>query len=177
MEVVTEELINKLNEAISKFDKDDLEQITEFKEAFSMITKYGDSDVTITNQQFATVMKAVIGSEDQVQDIIIDNLIDEFSANNYGFIDLADFVTMISQLMKITEDEEAVNQAIFRAFDKDGNGFLSFTELRGLMTTVLNENVSSEAVKDLTKDADTNGDGLISYEEFVQFVKDWKSTD
>ena len=46
-----------------------------------------------------------------------------------GTIDFPEFLTMMARKMKDTDSEEELREA-FRVFDKDGNGFISASELR-----------------------------------------------
>lgn len=52
-----------------------------------------------------------------------------------------------------------------RVFDVDGNGLIDREELRKVMSS-LNESLSEEELDAMIKEADINGDGLISFEEF-----------
>ena len=53
----------------------------------------------------------------------------------------------------------------YRVFDVDGNGLIDREELRKVMAS-LNESLSEEELEAMIKEADTNGDGQISFEEF-----------
>lgn len=57
-------------------------------------------------------------------------------------------------------------QKTFKRFDVDGNGLISVEDLR----TVLGENFEGEKVEALIAEADTDKDGKISYEEFVNYI-------
>jgi calmodulin len=50
-------------------------------------------------------------------------------------------------------------------FDVDGNGLIDRDELRKVMSS-LNETLSEEELDAMIKEADANGDGQISFEEF-----------
>lgn len=52
---------------------------------------------------------------------------------------------------------------IYRVFDKDGNGVISSTELRRVMTN-LGEKLSEAEVEDMIKEADIDGDGMVNYD-------------
>ncbi|KAK3600750.1 hypothetical protein CHS0354_017042 [Potamilus streckersoni] len=76
---------------------------------------------------------------------------------------------MINELGKSSEvsDEEYQIRQAFKVFDKDGNGVIDKNELRLAMRT-LGEKVSEADVTEMMRDADTNGDGKIDYEEFAR---------
>lgn len=51
----------------------------------------------------------------------------------------------------------------FRVFDRNGDGFISASELRHVMTN-LGEKLTDEEVEDMIREADLDGDGLVNYE-------------
>ena len=53
----------------------------------------------------------------------------------------------------------------FKAFDNDGNGFISAAEFRQVMT-----NLGEELTDKMIREADVAGDGQINYEEFVKMM-------
>lgn len=56
-------------------------------------------------------------------------------------------------------------------FDRNGDGFISASELRHVMTN-LGEKLTDEEVEDMIREADLDGDGLVNYEgEFVLRTK------
>jgi hypothetical protein len=50
----------------------------------------------------------------------------------------------------------------FRVFDRNGDGYISAPELRLVMTN-LGEKLTDEEVDDMIKEADLDGDGVVSY--------------
>ena len=61
---------------------------------------------------------------------------------------------------------EALVEA-FRAFDKEGNGFISASELRDCVTT-LSETLSPEEADALLAEADPEGDGQVDYRRWCR---------
>uniref|UniRef100_A0A2K5HYP3 EF-hand calcium-binding domain-containing protein 11 n=1 Tax=Colobus angolensis palliatus TaxID=336983 RepID=A0A2K5HYP3_COLAP len=57
----------------------------------------------------------------------------------------------------------------FLTMMKDGNGSVSAAELRHVMTN-LGEKLTDEEVDETIREADTDGDGQVNYEEFVQMM-------
>ncbi|CAO2167761.1 unnamed protein product [Urochloa humidicola] len=60
---------------------------------------------------------------------------------------------------------------VFSAFDRDDDGKISAAELRLCMKAALGEDVSAEEAEELVASADTDGDGLLSQEEFLKLVQ------
>ncbi|XP_060577947.1 neo-calmodulin-like [Ruditapes philippinarum] len=69
------------------------------------------------------------------------------------------------------EDEELLNEmkAAFRVFDGDGNGFISQAELKHTLIN-MGEKLSDDDIEDMMKEADTDGDGQISFPEFCRML-------
>ncbi|ODN02619.1 Calmodulin [Orchesella cincta] len=72
-----------------------------------------------------------------------------------------------SQLLHHLEFREA-----FRFFDKDGDGSITKDEL-GIVMRSLGQFASEEELKEMLKEVDINGDGLFSFEEFVEIVSNY----
>ncbi|MCJ1416877.1 hypothetical protein MMC32_003216 [Xylographa parallela] len=145
------------------------EQVSDFKEAFSLFDKNGDGQ--ITSKELGTVMRSLgqNPSESELQDMI-----NEVDADNNGTIDFPEFLTMMARKMKDTdsEDEIRVDQNIkeaFKVFDRDNNGFISAAELRHVMTSI-GEKLTDDEVDEMIREADQDGDGRIDYNEFVQLM-------
>ena len=68
----------------------------------------------------------------------------------------------MSKKMKETDKEEELREA-FRVFDRNGDGFISASELRHVMTN-LGEKLTDDEVEDMIREADLDGDGLVNYE-------------
>ena len=60
-------------------------------------------------------------------------------------------------------------KACFEKFDKNGDGQISEEELKELMNEI-GEKLNEKEIKDMMKDADTNKDGFIDFEEFKQLI-------
>ncbi|KAH6890000.1 hypothetical protein B0T10DRAFT_44696 [Thelonectria olida] len=139
------------------------EQVSEFKEAFSLFDKDGDGQ--ITTKELGTVMRSLgqNPSESELQDMI-----NEVDADNNGTIDFPEFLTMMARKMKDTDSEEEIREA-FKVFDRDNNGFISAAELRHVMTSI-GEKLTDDEVDEMIREADQDGDGRIDYNEFVQLM-------
>ena len=140
---------------------DQLEQIVEFVEAFSIFGKDGDG--TITTKKLGTAMRSLgqNPTEAELQDIINDV---EADGNGKKPIDFPRFLTMMARKMKDTDSEEDIMEA-FKAFDNDDDGFISAAEFRQVMT-----NLGEELTDKMIREADVDGDGQINYEEFAKMM-------
>ncbi|KAH9738635.1 calmodulin-7 [Citrus sinensis] len=129
------------------------DQISEFKEAFSLFDKDGDG--CITTKELGTVMRSLGQNPTEAE---LQDMINEVDADGNGTIDFPEFLNLMEEL------KEA-----FRVFDKDQNGFISAAELRHVMTN-LGEKLTDEEVDEMIREADVDGDGQINYEEFVKVM-------
>lgn len=140
------------------------EQIAEFKEAFSLLDK--DKDGAISSKELGTVMRSLgqNPTEEELKDMI-----KEVDANNDGTIDFPEFLLMMAGKMDEAGEDEKIKVA-FKVFDRDGDGYISAHEVRHVMFN-LGETLTDEEVDEMIREADTNGDGRVDYEEFVKMMK------
>ncbi|KPP58894.1 hypothetical protein Z043_123240 [Scleropages formosus] len=90
-------------------------------------------------------------------------MINEVDADGKGTIDFSEFLTMMALKMD-TDSEEEIREA-FRVFDKDGNGYISATELRHAMTN-LGEKLTDEEVDEMMGEADIDEAPKLAHEVF-----------
>nr|CAA66148.1 CaMF [Fagus sylvatica] len=138
------------------------DQISEFKEAFSLFDKDGDG--CITTKELGTVMRSLARTQLRQS---CRTLINEVDRDGNGTIDFPEFLNLMARKMKDTDSEEELKEA-FRVSTKDQNGFISAAELRHVMTN-LGEKLTDE-VDEMIREADVDGDGQINYEEFVKVM-------
>jgi len=139
------------------------EQLTEFKETFSLFDKDGDG--TISTKELGTVMRALgqNPTESELQDMI-----NEVDADGNGTLDFTEFLSLMATKTKELDVEEEFIEA-FRVFDRDGNGFVSAAELRQALTA-MGEKMTDEEVDEIIKEAQIDGEGMINYERFVKMM-------
>lgn len=65
--------------------------------------------------------------------------------------------------LQINNDQPIKLRKAFRAFDKDGNGFITALELREAMEE-LGELLSDKEIDEMIREADIDGDGQVSFE-------------
>ncbi|KAJ6466853.1 calmodulin [Mycena sanguinolenta] len=139
------------------------EQISEFKEAFTLFDKDGNG--MITTVELGTVMHSLgkNPTESELQDMI-----NEVDVDRNGTIDFPEFLAMMAKKFQDTDSEEEIRQT-FAVFDKDGNGTISVTELQQVMRS-LGEKLTDREVEEMMREADVDGDGEINYDEFLQMM-------
>ena len=84
-----------------------------------------------------------------------------------GTIDFEEFCELMKNKMKGLDADEEIREA-FKVFDKNGDGFVEVAELRQVLQG-LGEPLSEAELQEMIKEADTDGDGRISYQEYGLF--------
>ena len=160
------------------------EQIEELQAAFEIFDK--DSDGVITIQELEEVVRS-LGQVTRPEDV--KEMISQLDADNSGTVDFHEFLMMMGRKMIAGEEEDELRQA-FHVFDDNNDGFIrlelrrrhwrlqkylvffSLVELKAAMAS-LGENLSSEDVERMMTQADSNSDGLVSFEEFATMMNKW----
>jgi hypothetical protein len=65
---------------------------------------------------------------------------------------------------------QAQLRAVFNEFDADGSGSVDTAEIQA-MTAKLGMTFSTEEIEAMVRDADTNGNGVLEFDEFEQVIK------
>ena len=111
------------------------------------------------------------------------DLINEYDTDGSGQIEFPEFCNMMSAKMAEDNDEDMVRLA-FRTLDKDGSGTISTDEFKHLMLHIgeyyirellvsiscAGDTLTPEEVQQIINAADKDGDGSLSYEEFVKIM-------
>lgn len=108
--------------------------VAEFKEAFSMFDVNGDA--TIDNGELRAVLDA-LGI--QCSDEELTEMFSCADSDNNGTIDFEEFCCMMvsrGSKEKTPEEEEDEFQSVFRALDKDGDGWIGYEDLMSAVAKV-----------------------------------------
>ena len=101
----------------------------------------------------------------------LNQIIKETDKENTKLISFNQFLQIMAKRLKyIEEDEDKYFKSLFCSLDRNNNGLISIHEIRYIVTHS-NENISEKDIEIIMKEADTDGDGLISYEEFMTIMK------
>ncbi len=144
------------------------EEIAEFKEIFIQYDKDGDGCIATT--ELGSILRALryAPTEADLQDYISD-----VDPDGYGLLDFCEFISLIARRVKVGDLEDGLLEA-FKVYDRDGNGYISDTELLSVMTR-LGEEVTMDEVKSMIAAADSDGDGQISYKDFIRIMTEKSS--
>ena len=150
-----------------------------------------DGSGKIDGTELLTVMKSLgqAPDESEVADMIFD-----VDANGDGEIDFEEFLVMMSKRLGTGNNQDEELRQAFKVFDKDGDGYITATELK-LVMKQLGEDLTDDQLADMVKEAgkrkgknvlplrednlaqtlnfsfqDMDGDGRIDYEEFKRMM-------
>lgn len=88
-------------------------------------------------------------------------MVKEVDQDGNGSIEFDEFLLMMARKLKAADGEEEMHHA-FKVFDKNGDGFITFDELKRVMCSI-GERLTDEEIEDMIKEADQNGDKKIDY--------------
>ncbi|KAL8592617.1 hypothetical protein ACOMHN_026547 [Nucella lapillus] len=138
-------------------------QVAEFREAFILLTREGQGPVTTGKLGRLLRLLGLNPGEKELHDMIA-----QIDPKGKGTVDFTEFLKMMTKRNKHSESEEQLREA-FKVFDKDGDGYLSVSEFRHVMTN-LGERLTPEEVEDMVRQVDHLEEGRVSCEEFVKLV-------
>ncbi len=158
---------------------------TELVRVFEVFDADGDGQISQTELGF--VLRSL---GDDPTELDLQSIIEHADTDGDGFISLKEFIafnqssTEASSPTTTTANDDAGNagrspegcrtsieeeecvKAAFRTFDKDGNGFISATELHGVLLGMGDEAHSLEDCFHMISSFDKDGDGFVDYQEF-----------
>jgi centrin-1 len=140
------------------------EQKQEIKEAFDLFDTDGSG--TIDAKELKVAMRA-LGFEPKKEEIR--KMIADVDKDGSGVIDFPEFLDMMTSKMAERDPREEMIKA-FRLFDDDETGKISFKNLKRVAKE-LGENMTDEEIQEMIDEADRDGDGEISEEEFMRIMK------
>ena len=144
---------------------DDLsdEEIQDLRDAFSMIDR--DRDGLITARELGEAI-AKLGQYASEAELNI--MIERVDRSGQGSIDFDTFLEMMVHEGRPADLEKELRIA-FDVLDKDSDGFISALELSQVMRS-LGEKLTNDEVHDMIQEADKDGDGRVSYKEFMDMT-------
>lgn len=153
----------------------DDDQIAELREIFRSFDR--NKDGSLTQLELGSLLRSLglEPSRDQLE-----TLIHKADTNSNGLIEFSEFVGLVAPqlLPEKSPYTEAQLRQLFRMFDRDGNGFITAAELAHSMAK-LGHALTVEELTGMIREADTDGDGRISFQEFslaitsVAFDNSW----
>ncbi|CAO3680624.1 unnamed protein product [Rhizopus stolonifer] len=149
-----------------------LEELNSLRQAFDLYDTKQNGAIDI--HQLTEIVKN-LGISD-IQDSQIQKMIEENDKNGDQKIDFDEFVSLMTNIINPSNKRRSMSRheldemrLCFEKFDKNKDGKISKQELKDVMIG-LGEKLTEEEIEDMMKDADTNKDGHIDFEEFKQLI-------
>ncbi|ERN15520.1 hypothetical protein AMTRI_Chr03g51660 [Amborella trichopoda] len=144
----------------------DDEQLSELREIFRSFDR--NNDGSLTQLELGSLLRSLglKPSPDQLE-----ALIQRADTNSNGLVEFSEFVGLVAPELlpaKSPYTDEQL-QSLFQLFDRDGNGYITAAELAHSMAR-LGHALTAKELTGMIKEADTDGDGRISYQEFAQAI-------
>ena len=144
------------------------QEICELHEAFNIFDV--ESDGSIEAKNLPILMNAL---NQKISKEEIENILKEIDINNDGQIYFNQFLKIMAKRLKnVKEDEDRYLKSLFYSLDRNRNGLISIHEIKYIVTHS-SDNITDEDIGIIMKEADTDGDGLVSLEEFMTIMKNW----
>ncbi|PON91245.1 Parvalbumin [Trema orientale] len=144
----------------------DDEQIAELREIFRSFDR--NKNGSLTQLEMGSMLRS-LGLKPSTEQV--EALIHQADRNRNGLVEFSEFVALVEpELLQARcpyNDEQL--RMIFRMFDRDGNGYITAAELAHSMAK-LGHALTAEELTGMIKEADTDGDGRIDYEEFARAI-------
>ncbi|CCI42597.1 unnamed protein product [Albugo candida] len=142
----------------------DHEELEEVQEAFRLFDTEGRGSVDMRELKAAMRALGFQVKKTEIRDMLFDIDKDETMP-----IDLETFTELMTTKMQSRDPREEILK-IFRLFDDDNTGKISFRNLKRVCTE-LGENLTDQEMQEMIDEADRDGDGLINEEEFFRVMK------
>jgi calmodulin len=141
------------------------QQISDFKEAFSLFDTDGDGTINLAELGSMLSTIGVFTTNAELETILL-----EADESGTGSINFTSFINYMAFMMhKVSKDRRM--QEAFRVFDAKETGSFGAMELNSVIKS-LGEKVTKEEIDQMIQQVDTDGDGQIRYEDFVDILKD-----
>lgn len=136
------------------------DKIENCRDAFLKIDANNDGMLTLEEMQTALMANGMNSEEVRL-------LFEQVDSDHSGCIDYSEFLAAtVSQKQYL--DTQACREA-FESFDLDATGYITLQELEAVLSddSLVGAKLNHSQICEVLKNADSNGDGVIDFEEFV----------
>ena len=126
-----------------------------------------DENGSISAKELGEVLRA-LGQNPSMNEL--HDMINEVDQDGNGTVEFAEFVILMTNKVKEMTKEDEIYEA-FMVLDKEKDDYISEKELKYFMRKVAHIKLSSEEAKAMIDFADSDGDGLITYDDFRSVIQ------
>eukprot|EP00946_MAST-07B_sp_MAST-7B-sp1_P002463 g2463.t1 len=140
-------------------------ELAEFREIFDLVDK--DKGGSIGSEELADLM-STLGIDASREEIRA--MVSEIDEDGNGEIDFDEFVQVMSRKVNADYTREQVKRA-FRTFSLGApSGMVSLDAVKDALMNYGTEKLDKEQVEELVAQLETNADGFLNYEEYVEMM-------
>lgn len=96
-------------------------------------------------------------------------MIDNADIDGSNHLEFNEFLSLMVRRVANDDDKGDELRQAFKVFDKNGDNFISRSELKSAMRK-MGEKMSDREIDQLIKTADLDKDGKVNYDEFVKIM-------
>eukprot|EP00792_Barthelona_sp_PAP020_P005830 TRINITY_DN2817_c0_g2_i1.p1 TRINITY_DN2817_c0_g2~~TRINITY_DN2817_c0_g2_i1.p1 ORF type:complete len:170 (-),score=67.98 TRINITY_DN2817_c0_g2_i1:50-526(-) len=145
-----------------RFDLTD-DQREEIRSAFALFDIDGSGTISVKELKVAMLALGFDPKKEEIRRITA-----EFDPNSTGTIEHKEFVELMTRKMSERDSRERMVKA-FHFFDDDNTGKISFQNLKRVAVE-LEEEIPDEDLQEMIEEADRDGDGEVSLDEFLRVM-------
>ncbi|KAL6642630.1 hypothetical protein ACP70R_020811 [Stipagrostis hirtigluma subsp. patula] len=155
-----------INDAQQQQSRLDDEQLAELREIFRSFDR--NADGSLTQLELGSLLRS-LGLKPSSDEL--DALIQRADTNSNGLVEFSEFVALVAPELLADRSPYSEDQLrrLFSIFDRDGNGFITAAELAHSMAR-LGHALTVKELTGMIKEADTDGDGRINFQEFSRAI-------
>ena len=156
-------MVSKENEFIQFLSE---EEICELREAFNIFDV--NSEGTINKDKLILLLFSLkqYPTKEELEETMESQGLDKLEQINFD-----QFLKIMGKRINTKKiDEDVYLRNLFDSMDRNKNGMISIHEIRYIILHS-NENISEKDLEILMNNVDSDNDGLISFEEFLSFMK------
>ena len=128
-----------------------------------------DSDGKLTYAELLTCVR-VCGGNPSIKEF--KEMVQVVDVSLEGALDFTQFLSLYVMELKDGPNNEAEFMEAFRAFDREGQGFILVDDLKHVLTRMGTDKLTDEEADIMLKIMDKDGDGVLGYEEIIAAVTD-----